>query len=145
MCNCREVSLKTTNQDALRNQGDSFGSYYLHRFHYIVIKLLKQLTSKAVHSTQRRPHLQFSKVSIPICESTGQGEEKETSPGTATLRECSLTSVLCSLSGGYPVYQHQHGHLYLYQQDGSWLVSNKIGSRAGGVQNQGDPSMCPYR
>ena len=43
------------------------------------------------------------------------------------------------------MYQHQHGHLYLYQQDGSWLVSNKIGSRAGGVQNQGDPSMCPYR
>ena len=54
-------------------------------------------------------------------------------------------TLLCSLSGGYPVYQHQHGHLYLYQQDGSWLVSNKIGSRAGGVQNQGDPSMCPYR
>ena len=34
LCNCREVSLKTTNQDALRNQGDSFGSYYLHRSHY---------------------------------------------------------------------------------------------------------------
>ena len=52
---------------------------------------------------------------------------------------------LHSQSAGYPVYQHEHGALYLYQQDGSWLISNKIGSRAGGVQNQGDPSMCPYR
>ena len=48
-------------------------------------------------------------------------------------------------SGGYPVYQHQSGLLFLYQQDGSWLISNEVGSRAGGIQNQGDPSMCPYR
>ena len=52
---------------------------------------------------------------------------------------------LDSVSAGYPVYQHHHGSLYLYQQDGIWLISDKIGSRAGGVQNQGDPSMCPYR
>ena len=80
LCNCQEITLTTTNKESLRNQEDSFGSYYLY-----------------------------------------------------------------SQSGGYPVYQHQHGSLFLYQQDGSWLISNNIGSRAGGVQNQGDPSMCPYR
>ena len=48
-------------------------------------------------------------------------------------------------SNGYPVYQHETGLLYLYQQDGSWLISNMIGSRSGGIQNQGDASMCPYR
>ena len=52
---------------------------------------------------------------------------------------------LTQASNGYPVYQHSDGVLYLYQQDGSWLVSNSLGSRAGGIQNQGDPSMCPYR
>ena len=46
---------------------------------------------------------------------------------------------------GYPVYQHRGGLLFLYQQDGTWLISNEVGSRAGGIQNQGDPSMCPYR
>ena len=48
-------------------------------------------------------------------------------------------------SAGYPVYQHRAGLLFLYQQDGTWLISNEVGSRAGGIQNQGDPSMCPYR
>ena len=48
-------------------------------------------------------------------------------------------------SVGYPVYQHRGGLLFLYQQDGTWLISNEVGSRAGGIQNQGDPSMCPYR
>jgi len=48
-------------------------------------------------------------------------------------------------NNGYPVYQHENGLLFLYQQDGSWLISNQIGSRSGGIQNQGDPSMCPYR
>eukprot|EP00090_Calanus_glacialis_P020657 TRINITY_DN31854_c0_g1_i1.p1 TRINITY_DN31854_c0_g1~~TRINITY_DN31854_c0_g1_i1.p1 ORF type:complete len:998 (-),score=131.89 TRINITY_DN31854_c0_g1_i1:38-3031(-) len=52
---------------------------------------------------------------------------------------------LYGASNGYPVYQHETGLLYLYQQDGSWLISNQIGSRSGGIQNQGDPSMCPYR
>ena len=80
LCNCREISLTTTNTESLRNQQESFGSYFLY--------------------------------------------------GSA---------------GGYPVYQHQQGSLYLYHQDGSWLISNQIGSRSGGVQNQGDPSMCPYR
>ena len=80
MCNCREISLTTTNTESLRNQQESFGSYFLY-----------------------------------------------------------------GNNGGYPVYQHQQGSLYLYHQDGSWLISNKIGSRSGGVQNQGDPSMCPYR
>jgi len=52
---------------------------------------------------------------------------------------------LFGASNGYPVYQHETGLLYLYQQDGSWLISNQVGSRSGGIQNQGDPSMCPYR
>ena len=51
LCNCKEITLTTTNTESLRNQQESFGSYYLY-----------------------------------------------------------------GSSGGYPVYQHQLGQLYLYHQ-----------------------------
>merc|ERR1719458_935292 len=34
-------------------------------------------------------------------------------------------------SAGYPVYQHRAGLLFLYQQDGTWLISNEVGSLDG--------------
>ena len=43
---------------------------------------------------------------------------------------------LAGAAAGHPVYQHESGQLFLYQQDGSWLVSDRVGSRAGGIQNQ---------
>ena len=46
---------------------------------------------------------------------------------------------------GSPVYQHFAGVEYLYQRDGNWLISDQIGLREAGLQNQGDISNCPYR
>ena len=46
---------------------------------------------------------------------------------------------------GYPVYQHFAGVEYLYKRDGNWLISDKVGLREAGLQNQGeDSSQCPY-
>ena len=43
------------------------------------------------------------------------------------------------LYGGYdgaPVYQHFAGVEYLYRKDGNWLISDEIGLREAGLQNQ---------
>ena len=34
---------------------------------------------------------------------------------------------------------------YLYKRDGNWLISDEVGLREAGLQNQGDVSTCPYR
>ncbi|TRY80119.1 hypothetical protein TCAL_14827 [Tigriopus californicus] len=47
--------------------------------------------------------------------------------------------------GGFPVYQHFAGVEYLYFKDGNWLISDDIGLREAGLQNQGDISKCPYQ
>ena len=57
------------------------------------------------------------------------------------------------LYGGYdgaPVYQHFAGVEYLYRKDGNWLISDEIGLREAGLQNQVgtgtiDLSLCSYR
>ena len=51
---------------------------------------------------------------------------------------------------GKPVYQHFAGVEYLYHRDGNWLISDKIGLREAGMQNQGEDNpnskraVCPY-
>lgn len=52
---------------------------------------------------------------------------------------------LYSSFGGFPVYQHFAGVEYLYFKDGNWLISDDIGLREAGLQNQGDISKCPYQ
>ena len=52
-----------------------------------------------------------------------------------------------------PVYQHFAGVEYLYEKEGNWLISDEVGLREAGLQNQGDPAVggdetvgtCPYR
>ncbi len=44
-----------------------------------------------------------------------------------------------------PVYQHFAGVEYLYKRDGNWLISDEVGLREAGLQNQGDVAQCPYR
>ena len=60
-----------------------------------------------------------------------------TSPASLAVQPGSFgVYYLAGAAAGHPVYQHESGQLFLYQQDGSWLVSDRVGSRAGGIQNQ---------
>ncbi len=142
-CQCRRLIFSSRSSVALAKHRNSYGEYFLYGEY---------------DGTPVYQHFAGTSVLGGTCTSTSKW--KWSGPDTF-IRDFPLfrTKPIVSLKLSHlttrflpkryieenTVHVNIIGVEYLYKRDGNWLISDEVGLREAGLQNQGDTATCPYR